>query len=374
MRYWIKLLVFVLLLVGCASTSVSPVYDDAELLKESDFSESLSDEIEQLERQIADLNSSLEKNEAVLNEKYVLLEDKETLLNEKDLLIEELGRLRSEVELERVISVAEFWIESIPVSDRALTPRAEDEIYCGPYESYEGLTSSEARDLDRLEFQKTGRFNPCNAPLLLEKGFFVQDGHGWCGLSNPNPNSLDSFGKPWIAGEGEWFRGYYKPDLEPLEDRAEGWEDRGRFVYMKEIVEVELDSSSPGKEIFIRFRCEPWGYEVSPIGSSWKFDAVAVFKGNTFEPNLLDWFLVGDGGTAFIGNRLWVMITDPQIGDATCCPSIARHFLYEFSDGQFVLRNKETLKTIDASQDRSYVPSNTFVNFLKDHEDFQNFS
>ena len=374
MRYWIKLLTFVLLLVGCASTPASPVYDDAELLKESDFSESLSDETEQLERQIADLNSSLEKNEAVLNEKYVLLEDKETLLHEKDLLIEELGRLRLEAEVERVISVAEFWIESIPVSDRALTPRAEDEIYCGPYESYEGLTSSEARDLDRLEFQKTGRFNPCNAPLLLEKGFFVQDGHGWCGLSNPNPNSLDSFGKPWIAGEGEWFRGYYKPDLEPLEDRAEGWEDRGRFVYMKEIVEVELDSSSPGKEIFIRFRCEPWDYEVSPIGRSWKFDAVAVFKGNTFEPNLLDWFLVGDGGTAFIGNRLWVMINDPQIGDATCCPSIARHFLYEFSDGQFVLRNKETLKTIDASQDRSYVPSNTFVNFLKDHEDFQNFS
>lgn len=54
-------IVMLLLLVGCSSTPVSPVYGDAELLKESDFSESLSDEIEQLERQIADLNSSLEK-------------------------------------------------------------------------------------------------------------------------------------------------------------------------------------------------------------------------------------------------------------------------------------------------------------------------
>mgnify|MGYP000136664726 FL=1 len=74
MRYPIKLLVFVILLAGCsgASTSISSVHGDAQLLKESDFSESLSNETEQLERQIADLNSSLEKNEALLNEKYVL--------------------------------------------------------------------------------------------------------------------------------------------------------------------------------------------------------------------------------------------------------------------------------------------------------------
>ena len=52
MRYWIKLLVFVLLLVGCASTPASPVYDDAELLKEKDLSQRYSNEIEELRERL----------------------------------------------------------------------------------------------------------------------------------------------------------------------------------------------------------------------------------------------------------------------------------------------------------------------------------
>ena len=54
MRYWIKSLTFVLLLVGCASTPASPVYDDAELLKEKDLSLSYLNEIGELRELLAE--------------------------------------------------------------------------------------------------------------------------------------------------------------------------------------------------------------------------------------------------------------------------------------------------------------------------------
>jgi hypothetical protein len=55
MRYWVKLLALALLLVGCSgtSTSVSPVYDDAELLKEKDLSLSHLNEIGELRELLA---------------------------------------------------------------------------------------------------------------------------------------------------------------------------------------------------------------------------------------------------------------------------------------------------------------------------------
>ena len=53
MRYWIKLLTFVLLLVGCSGTSTS-VYDDAELLKEKDLSLSYLNEIGELRELLAE--------------------------------------------------------------------------------------------------------------------------------------------------------------------------------------------------------------------------------------------------------------------------------------------------------------------------------
>ena len=91
MRYPIKLLVFVLLLVGCSgtSTSISSVYGDAELLKEKDLSQRYSNEIEELRELLA------EEKGLSLSFWNEIGELRELLAEERDLSLSHLNRIEN---------------------------------------------------------------------------------------------------------------------------------------------------------------------------------------------------------------------------------------------------------------------------------------
>ena len=73
MRFFLGLLAL-LLLASCSSASDSSESGDVKLLEEKDFSQSLSNEVKQLERQVIDLTDSLETNKALLDEKRLMPE------------------------------------------------------------------------------------------------------------------------------------------------------------------------------------------------------------------------------------------------------------------------------------------------------------
>ena len=119
-------IVVLLLLVGCSgtSTSVSPVYDDAELLKERNFSQSqsLSNEIKQLERQVIDLTDSLETSKALLDEKLLMPDDFPDVIIDaffgyepayNILSLEEIRANLTEVEMAEMAKKIGFTVEQI---------------------------------------------------------------------------------------------------------------------------------------------------------------------------------------------------------------------------------------------------------------------